>query len=154
MVRPCDPAAMPPQSLDDPTLAFLRTVWALDHRLQSHSKQMKSEKGVTGPQRLVLRVLELLPGTAPSELARILCFHRSTVTVIVRGLEAAGLVRRARNGKDGRAVVLTLTPEGRRVVADRSGTVESLFRKALGALPPPDVAGALRVLDALAAVLE
>src|ERR1700723_3417052 len=112
---------MPPATLSDPTLVFLRTVWALDHGLQSHSKRMKAQKGVTGPQRLVLRVLELLPGAPPSELARILCFHKSTVSVILRSLEQAGLVRRSPNTTDGRAVILTLSPKGRRVVEQRSG---------------------------------
>jgi DNA-binding MarR family transcriptional regulator len=144
---------MPPATLPDPTLLFLRTVWALDHGLQSHSKRMKAQKGVTGPQRLVLRMLELGPGTPPSELARALCFHKSTVSVILRSLEHARLVDRSPNATDGRAVVLTLTPKGRRVVQQRSGTVEAAFRETLEKLPPRDVKIAQRVLDALSGAL-
>jgi DNA-binding MarR family transcriptional regulator len=110
---------------------------------------MKAQKGVTGPQRLVLRMLELGPGTPPSELARALCFHKSTVSVILRSLEHARLVDRSPNATDGRAVVLTLTPKGRRVVQQRSGTVEAAFRETLEKLPPRDVKIAQRVLDAL-----
>ena len=145
---------MPPTTLFDPTLLFLRTVWALDHGLQSHSKRMKVQKGVTGPQRLVLRMLELAPGTPPSELARALCFHRSTVSIILRSLEHARLVHRAPNATDGRAVVLTLTPKGKRVVKQRSGTVEARFRATLEGLSPRDVRTAQRVLDALAGALD
>ncbi len=134
----------------DPTLVFLRTVWALDHRLQSHSKRMKSTAGVTGPQRLVLRILELVPNIAPSELARILFFHKSTVSVVLRSLEQAKLVRRSPHATDRRAVVLSLTPKGRRVVEQRAGTVEAVFRKTLTKLPARDVDVARRVLDALA----
>lgn len=141
---------MRPTLLSEPTLVFLRTVWALDHGLQSHSKRMKGERGVTGPQRLVLRVLELAPGTPPSELARILCFHRSTVSVIVRSLERAGHVKRSPNASDGRAVVLSLTLKGRRVVSQRAGTVEAVFRETLGTLPIRDVRAAQRVIEALA----
>jgi DNA-binding MarR family transcriptional regulator len=144
---------MPPLTLPDPTLLFLRTVWALDHGLQSHSKRMKAQKGVTGPQRLVLRILELAPGTLPSELARALCFHKSTVSVILRGLEHARLVRRSPHATDGRAVVLTLTPKGLRVVRQRSGTVEAAFRATLDQLPPRDVKTAQRVLEALSGAL-
>ena len=141
---------MPQVGLSDPTLVFLRTVWALDHRLQSHSKRMKARSGVTGPQRLVLRVLELRPETAPSELARILFFHKSTVTVILRSLEKAKLVQRSPNAQDRRAVVLTLTPKGRRMAAQRSGTVEAVFRRTFAKMPPHDVQVARRVLDHLA----
>lgn len=147
-------AAMPPTPLSEPTLAFLRTVWALDHGLHSHSKRMKTERGVTGPQRLVLRVLELAPGTPPSELARILCVHRSTVSVILRALESAGHVKRLPNASDGRAVVLSLTPKGRRVVEEQAGTVEAVFRKTLGKLPPRNVQIAQVVLETLSRALS
>jgi DNA-binding MarR family transcriptional regulator len=114
---------------------------------------MRAQKGVTGPQRLVLRILELAPGTPPSELARALCFHKSTVSVILRSLEHACLVRRSPNAMDGRAVVLTLTTKGRRVVQMRTGTVEAAFRETLENLPPRDVKMAQHVLEALSAAL-
>src|ERR1043166_1406830 len=38
-------------------LDFMRAVWALDHALRSRSKRMKREIGLTGPQRLVLRLV-------------------------------------------------------------------------------------------------
>ena len=142
---------MPQDPIADPTLVFLRTVWALDHRLQSHSKRMKkSHAGVTGPQRLVLRILELVPDIAPSELARILFFHKSTVSIVLRSLEQQNLVRRAPHPTDRRAIVLSLTPKGRRVVEQRTGTVEAVFRKTLAKMPARDVDVARRVLDALA----
>jgi len=141
---------MPQATPSDPALVFLRTVWALDHRLQSHSKRMKARAGVTGPQRLVLRILELAPGTGPSELARVLFFHKSTITVILRSLEKAKLVRRTPNATDRRAVVLSLTPKGRRAAEQRTGTVEAVFRKTLARMPAGDVQVARRVLDELA----
>jgi DNA-binding MarR family transcriptional regulator len=54
---------------------------------------------------------------------------------------------------DGRAVVLTLTTKGRRVVQMRTGTVEAAFRETLEKLPPRDVKIAQRVLDALSGAL-
>ncbi len=138
------------RDLSDPTLVFLRTVWALDHRLQSHSKRMRALTGVTGPQRLILRILMLKPNTSPSELARVLFFHKSTVSVILRSLESGGLVRRTPNPKDRRAVVLALTPKGRRVAERQAGTVESVFRRVLARTPARDVEVARRVLEKLA----
>ena len=141
---------MPQDITSDPALAFLRAIWALDHRLQSQSKRMKSSTGVTGPQRFVLRMLLLAPDTAPSEIARSLFFHKSTVTVILRSLEKAKLVRRTPNATDRRAVVLALTPKGRRIAEQRSGTVEAIVRKALAKLPGREVEVARKVLEEIA----
>ena len=41
-------------SLDE-VLDFLGLIWNVDHALQSLSKRMSSQHGITGPQRLVLR---------------------------------------------------------------------------------------------------
>jgi DNA-binding MarR family transcriptional regulator len=114
---------------------------------------MKASAGVTGPQRLVLRVLQLAPETPPTELARILFFHKSTVTIIVRGLEKAKLVSRSPNPNDGRAVVLTLTPKGRRIAEQRTGTVEAVFRKVLERIPASNVQAAQTVIEELAHAL-
>ena len=137
----------------DPALAFLRAIWALDHTLQSQSKRMKSRTGVTGPQRFVLRMLLLAPETAPSEIARNLFFHKSTVTVILRSLEKAKLVRRTPNATDRRAVVLALTPKGRKIAEQKTGTVEALVRKALSKIPAREVEAARHVLEELAGAL-
>ena len=40
-----------------PTLDFLRLLWELDHALQRRSKRMARALGLTGPQRLVLRIV-------------------------------------------------------------------------------------------------
>ena len=139
--------------LADPTIVFLQTLWALDHRLQSHSKRMKTRAGVTGPQRLVIRILAASPKTSPSDLARILFFHKSTVTVVLRSLERGKLVRRRPNPNDRRAVVLELTALGKKIADQRSGTVESVIRAALARLPKRDVETARRVLERLSTAL-
>lgn len=136
--------------IDDPTLDFLQTLWALDHNLQSHSKRMKSTAGVTSPQRLVLRILALQPKLGPSDLARVLHFHKSTITVIVRSLERAKLVRRVENPEDGRGYLLSLTPRGEAIAKKRTGTVESVVRAVLEKQPSNDIKAARKVLDALA----
>jgi len=114
---------------------------------------MKATSGVTGPQRFVLRLLLLEPDVGPSEIARILHFHKSTITVIMRSLEKSKLVRRTTNATDRRAVDLTLTPKGRRVAEQRTGTVESTLRKTFSKLPAREVEVARRVLEAIASEL-
>ena len=41
----------------DPVLDFMRLLWSIEHGLQRLSKRMEAELGITGPQRLVLRVV-------------------------------------------------------------------------------------------------
>lgn len=63
-----------------------------------------------------------------------------TMTRIVQGLEAAGLVRRARDREDGRVHRLHATAQGRRVMErGRERRVENLATL-LGRLSPDDVA--------------
>ena len=90
------------------------------------------------------------PELAPTELAHVLFFHKSTVTVILRSLENAKLVRRLPNTTDRRAVVLVLTPKGRRIANQRTGPVEAVFRKTLAKMKVRDVEIARRALERLA----
>src|SRR5687767_11074366 len=71
------------ESLGD-ALDFLRTIWALDHQLQTASRRMEQVIGVTGPQRFVLRVLAIRPGITPGEVAKILHVHPSTLTGVLQ----------------------------------------------------------------------
>ena len=57
----------------DPVLDFMRLLWGIEHRLQSASKRMEAALGITGPQRLVLRVVARFPGLSAGDLARTPC---------------------------------------------------------------------------------
>ena len=58
-------------------LQFMQLLWAVAHGLERASKRMTREIGVTGPQRLVLRVAGLRPGLSAGHLAAILHVHPS-----------------------------------------------------------------------------
>src|SRR5262245_43976983 len=70
----------------DGSLDFMRLLWSVEHRLQSSSKRMASSLGITGPQRLVLRIVGQFPGLSAKELARIVHLHPSTITGILQRL--------------------------------------------------------------------
>ncbi len=136
-----------------PVLEFMQLLWAVDHGLQSRSKRMEAALGVTGPQRLVIRVVGGSPGIGAGGLARVLHLHPSTLTGVLRRLEDRGLIRRDVDPADGRRAVLRLTAAGRKVDATRTGTVEEAVHRTLGRLPRAKVAAAAEVLRALAAEL-
>jgi MarR family transcriptional regulator, organic hydroperoxide resistance regulator len=149
----------PPEStLPDPeiggVLSFLQRLWALDHRLQSYSKLMLDRLGVTGPQRLVVRLIGQCPGISAGQLAGILQIHPSTLTGVSQRLERRGLIRRSGVPYDGRRVVYHLTPRGRRINEDHGGTVEAILEAALAEIPPEKVEAAKEVLSLLVLSLE
>jgi len=132
----------------------LRLLWAIDHALQAHSKRMVRELGVTGPQRLVIRMLGDQRNATAGELAKLLHLHPSTLTGIVRRLQRSGFVARNVDATDRRRYHLALTARGRAIDRKRTGTVESELAKALSELSPSDLAAAEKVLEAIGAHLS
>jgi DNA-binding MarR family transcriptional regulator len=120
-------------------LDFMRTLWALDHALQSASKRMESTFHVTAPQRLVIRIVGRFPGISAGEVSAILHLHPSTLTGILKRLARRGLVSRRGDPRDGRRALLRLTPRGVAIDALRTGTVEAAVRRALRRLSPAAV---------------
>ena len=66
-------------------------------------------------QVAVLRALRSSPSMTPAELAERLGLARPTVSNLLRDLEAAALVTRARSEVDRRSVILTITEQARDV---------------------------------------
>jgi DNA-binding MarR family transcriptional regulator len=135
-------------------LRFMQLLWAIAHGLEKASKRMSAELGVTGPQRLSLRVAGLFPGLSAGDLATILHVHPSTLTGVLQRLVAQRLLVRLDDPRDRRRAMLRLTARGRRVSAVDHGTVESAVAGALGGLSPRDLAATRRVLERLALHLQ
>jgi MarR family transcriptional regulator, organic hydroperoxide resistance regulator len=112
-------------------LELMRLLWKIDHGLQSTSKRMASTLGVTGPQRLAIRVVGQFPGIVARDLSEILCIHPSTLTGIVQRLEERQILKRIIDPKDKRRSRLHLTGIGQAVNRCRMGTVEAAVRRAM-----------------------
>jgi MarR family transcriptional regulator, organic hydroperoxide resistance regulator len=134
-------------------LDFMRLLWAVDHALQLASKRMEANFGMTGPQRLVMRIVGRFPGSAAGRVAEILHVHPSTLTGILKRLESRGILQRKPDPRDARRALLALTPKGRRLDSLRTGTVEQAVRRVLGR-DPVKVAAAQEVLSALSQELD
>src|SRR5437868_11137079 len=90
-------------------LELMRLLWAVDHGLQKTSKRMKATLGITGPQRLAIRLIGRFPDLAMGKLAELMLVHPSTVTGIVKRLERGRLVVRIVDAADRRRAFLRLT---------------------------------------------
>ncbi|MHB1845025.1 MAG: MarR family winged helix-turn-helix transcriptional regulator [Deltaproteobacteria bacterium] len=138
----------------DGILPFLSLLWELDHRLRSASKRMATELGVTGPQRLVIRILGQQPNLSAGQIAQLLHLHPSTLTGVLDRLERSALIVRTADERDGRRFRFQLSPRGKRTDAVHDGTVEARVRAALSRLPSKDIEATERLLRALAAELD
>lgn len=134
-------------------LEFLRVVWAVDHGLEKASRRMERRLGITGPQRLVLRLVGRFPGITAGALAEVLHVHPSAVTGLLRRLEASGLLARRRDPRDARRSFLGLTDQGQRLNQRAQGTIEEVVEQLLATHPDAKVASALEVLSAFAEAL-
>jgi len=140
----------PPDVTLGDVLDFMRVLWAVDHGLQSASKRMRRAIGVTGPQRLVVRMVGRFPGVSAGRIADLLHLDPSTLTGVLKRLETMGAIKRTHDPKDARRALFVLTDKGKAIDAQRSGTVEALVRKVLAEIPPAKVQSAREVLEAIA----
>jgi DNA-binding MarR family transcriptional regulator len=131
-------------------LSFMRLMWAVDHALQRSSKQMNRSIGLTGPQRLVVRLLGRTPGMSAGQLAAELHLDPSTLTGILQRLEGRRLVSRAKDPSDARRLRLSLTARGEQFDQPTPGTIEAALTRALDGRPARDIKAARSVMTAIA----
>jgi DNA-binding MarR family transcriptional regulator len=134
----------------DPILDFMRLLWSIEHGLQRMSKKMEGELGITGPQRLVLRVVGQFPNLSASELADIVRLHPSTITGILQRLVARGFLQRQADPSDTRRARLRLKPRAMSHTRVSRGTVERAVTEALEHAGPSNVRAARKVLTEIA----
>lgn len=99
-----------PLSLD---AQFCFAVYSTAHALNRTYKPLLDRLGITYPQYLVLLVLWERDDRSVGEIGEKLLLDSSTLTPLLKRLEAAGIVRRERNPKDERQVRIRLTEQGR-----------------------------------------
>lgn len=110
------------------------TVYSTGMAIQRAYKPLLDALGVTYPQYLVMNVLWSRDGRTVGEIADELALEPSTMTPLLKRLEAAGLVTRARNPQNERQVVVALTPGGRALKA-RAGCLGEALLERSGSSP-------------------
>jgi DNA-binding MarR family transcriptional regulator len=125
-----------PTDVPPPSLGYL--VWHLTLRWRAQLDRALAPLGLTSAQYAVLASLHGLSqgGARPSqrELADFAGLEPMHVSKLVRALQRAGLVERAGNPADTRAVQLAVTDRGVRVVTAARATVLRLEEQRLAPL--------------------
>lgn len=101
-----------------PSDMFCFSLYAATHALQQAYRPLLAPLGLTYPQYLVLRALwtEGSPMTV-GRIGKEVQLDSSTLTPLLKRMEAAGLISRRRDPRDERQVQIGLTPEGRALEA-------------------------------------
>ena len=100
----------PPVPLEDQLCFAIHSAGMAIQRLY---KPMLDEMGLTYPQYLVFNVLWREESQSVGAIAARLALESSTLTPLLKRLEAAGLLRRTRNPQNERQVLIALTDKGR-----------------------------------------
>lgn len=106
---------------------------------------------LTYPQYLAMLVLWELDGIAVKTLGERLHLDSGTLSPLLKKLEAKGLVTRARDEYDERALVVQLTPTGR-ALKKRAASVPACLARDVG-LPRKDLIALLQALKQFNAAL-
>lgn len=99
-----------PVPLDD---QLCYSIYSASMAIQRVYKPLLDDLGLTYPQYLVLNVLWRSDSQTVGGIAEKLALESSTLTPLLKRLEAAGLVTRTRNPDNERQVIVVLTEQGR-----------------------------------------
>jgi DNA-binding MarR family transcriptional regulator len=101
---------------EDPSLeaTLIATVAPVMRHLVAHARRRRAWSELTYQQYNVLRMIDTMGPQGQADVARRLLVTAPVVTRLAATLVDAGLLERGTDPKDGRAVVLALTPKGRR----------------------------------------
>ena len=109
--------------------------------------------GISAAQAFALKSLDEVKAASLGELAARTLTDASSVSVVVRRLHDAGLVRRSRDPNDARRAVIALTPRGRAVTKRLPEATQSALIASFEALPRATRDAVARGLTAWVGVL-
>lgn len=106
---------------------FCFAVYSAAHALNRVYKPLLDPLGITYPQYLVLLVLWERDQRLVGEIGEALNLDSSTLTPLLKRMEAAGLLSRARETGDQRQVRVALTAKGRAMKAEAARFPERML---------------------------
>jgi trehalose 6-phosphate phosphatase len=131
------------------SLEIMRTLWAMDHAMHRRSKRMRRSLGVTGEQRLALKLALTAPGLSAGDLSSLLHVHPSTLTGMMKRMTSRGLLKATADSADRRRLQLEVTPKGAKVLRDIGPTIEGGVEQAIRESGREELAAAKQFLKRL-----
>jgi DNA-binding MarR family transcriptional regulator len=135
------------------SLEIMRALWAMDHAMHRRSKHMRRSLGVTGEQRLALKLALTAPGLSAGDLSSLLHVHPSTLTGMMKRMTSRGLLKTTADSADRRRLQLEVTPKGARVLRELGPTIEGGVEQAIRESRPEQLTAAKAFLKRLVSKL-
>lgn len=108
---------------DGVLVSLRRIIQAID----LHSRQLVRQHGITTPQLLILKQVEAEGAITVSRLANKISLKQTTVTDILNRLEKKKLVRRTKDVKDRRRVLIEETEAGKKLLDAAPSPLQETF---------------------------
>jgi DNA-binding MarR family transcriptional regulator len=118
-------------ALPDSSEMLCFSIYSAEHAFTQLYRPLLERLNLTYPQFLVMMTLWRRDGQAVKELGKTLFLDSSTLTPLLKRMEAAGLITRTRNPKDEREVQLHLTRQGR-ALQSQAADVMQCIEQAVG----------------------
>ncbi|MEX0586191.1 MAG: MarR family transcriptional regulator [Pirellulales bacterium] len=134
-------------SVDEGIIVALRRI---SQAIDTHSRFLWQEHGITAPQLGALRVLLRRGPMTPGGLAAAIHVSPATMVGITQRLQQHGLITRQRQTTDRRSVLLSVTEQGTQVARGAPSLLRDRFRKELGELKEWERTQILSVLQRVA----
>jgi len=133
---------------------FRSAIRVLERELSRALRGQTASCGVTAPQCHVLLELAARQPLTVRALSEALGLDKSTLSRTLDGLARGGLVHRAEDPSDRRALGLTLTERGRRTVESIDGRCDGEYQELLRRLPSGRDADLLEAMELLGGALR
>ncbi|MBN2644864.1 MAG: MarR family transcriptional regulator [Desulfuromonadaceae bacterium] len=140
--------------LDSYDLRILQALRRIIRAVDIHSYKLASQHKITGPQLACLLAIQEKGPLTGGNLARAVYLSPSTIVGIVDRLEEKGLVLRQRSRTDRRQVQLSITDEGRQLIAEAPSLLQDTLAQALTALPESEQVSITLALEKLVDLME
>ena len=137
--------------MEEQVISALRRI---TRAIDLHSRLLLQKDGLTIPQLAALRAIQRLQPITVGVLARDIHLGAATVTGILMRLSKRGLVSRTRGGLDRRSVVVQLTDDGAKLVAEAPSLLQDRFRRELAKLQEWEQTMILATLQRIASMMD
>ncbi len=135
-------SAMRPFSRSLP-MQLMRAREALMQRFRPHLRS----HGITDQQWRIIRVLVEIEELEILDLSARCCLHPASLSRILPNLDAAGLIARRAHAQDLRRVIVSITPQGRRLFDTIAPVSEKIYAEIARDIGPERMAQLYRALD-------
>lgn len=135
-------SAMRPSGRSLP-MQLMRAREAVMQRFRPHLRS----HGITEQQWRIIRVLVEVQSLEILHLSDRCCIHPASLSRILPNMDAAGLIARRAHAQDLRRVIVSITPEGRRLFERMAPESEQIYAEIAGDIGPERLQQLYRALD-------